>query len=543
VGTCTCCYGINTAGMRQFSAWLLLGVSVACQAPQGRASHDVEGATADAAPSPAAAPADASTRAPGAPEQPGPGADAAVDAAALIVPQADAASSAAGADGGPSAQNPPLAARCMGRSVPGRDSPLPRFTQETIASLPGAGYLLPHDVNRDGYPELLVSCLTEGLDLTQLAGGPPLSFGGAYVLSRQASTAPGVLPTFVVQKAFDQSAGIAWPNASTVFDADGDSVDDWLIGAGLLVKPVGALVMMRGTPAGGFEPPRSIPVPDPSCWYHEVLPRDLDGDGDLDFLTTCHVGSASQGGPSRLAWFENQGAGDFVHHGLGEGGGALLSLFDVDGDGDQDVLAPQFFGGKSLVWFELRPGPALVEHVIDAEAGRGFIVRLGDMNGDGRTDIVFGNHNNEAAESADARTMGIYWYEVPPANALFALSNWRSYRHTIYEGFEVAGDNNGTSAGAPGMLSVGDLDGDCDLDLAVSGDGDVGLYAFLQSSAGFEKRTLSSEAGNLNSGEQHILDLDGDGDMDIAWAVFGPNDPALLLTTGLSSRVFAFIQQ
>jgi hypothetical protein len=431
----------------------------------------------------------------------------------------------------------------MGRSVAGRDVPSPRFTQATIATLQGAGYLLPHDVDRDGYPELLVSCLTEGLDITQLAGGPPLAFGGGYVLSRQASTAPGVLPAFAVKKVFDQSAAIAWPNASSVFDADGDGVEDWLIGAGFLVKPVGALVVMRGAGAGEFEPPRRIPIPDPSCWYHEALPSDLDGDGDLDFLTTCHVGSASQGGPSRLEWFENQGKGNFAHHGLGEGGGALLSLFDVDGDGDEDVLAPQFFGGKSLVWFELRAGPELVEHVIDAEAGRGFIVRLGDMNGDGRTDIVFGNHNNEAAESAAARTMGIYWYEVPPAEKLSTLPDWRAYRHTIYEGFEVAGDNNGASAGAPGMLSVGDLDGDCDLDLSVSGDGDLGLYVFLQGSAGFEKRTLSSDASNVNSGEQHILDLDGDGDMDIVWAVFGPNDPALLLTTGLSSRVLAFLQQ
>jgi hypothetical protein len=155
---------------------------------------------------------------------------------------------------------------------------------------------------------------------------------------------------------------------------------------------------------------------------------------------------------------------------------------------------------------------------------------------------VYGNHNNEVASTPSERVMGIYWFEVPPASALAGLGDWSAYRHAVFEGFTVAGDDNGASAGAPGMLSVGDLDGDCDIDITASGDGDLGLYAFLSGTKGFQQLVLDTDARNLNSGEQHVLDLDADGDADIAWAVFGPNDPAQLLVSGLDSAVYAFVQ-
>jgi FG-GAP-like repeat len=441
--------------------------------------------------------------------------------------------------------NPPARARCAGRWSAPIDGPAPSFDRLALLALPGAGYLLPHDVDGDGYPELLVSTLTERVDFGAPGGGPPLSAGGAYVLARTPGAAVGTVPSFTRSTAFDVSAGILWPNASSVFDVDGDALEDWVIGAGFLTKPVGSLVWLKKT-ASGYGPPARIPVPDPSCFYHEALPTDFDADGDLDFVTTCHVGStANLNGPSRLEWFENPGDGsaDYVHHALGEGGGALLTLFDVDGDGDDDVIAPQFFEGAALAWYEHTSDGALTAHVIDDAAGRGFVTRLGDVNGDGRTDLVFGNHNNEVASAADERTMGIYWYEFPRSDALAGLRDWSAYKHVVYEGFEVSGDGNGVSAGAPGMLHLADLDGDCDLDITASGDGDLGLYAFIQGTAGFTQVVLDRGPGNVNSGEQHAFDIDLDGDTDIVWAVFGPNDPLAALTSGLSSAVIAFVQR
>jgi hypothetical protein len=190
------------------------------------------------------------------------------------------------------------------------------------------------------------------------------------------------------------------------------------------------------------------------------------------------------------------------------------------------------------VWFEQtgEDGSTWEKHLIDDTTGRGFLVKIADMNGDGKVDMLYGNHNNELA-SPPNDTMGIYWFELPPASEVAGLADWGAYMHTVFEGFKVDGDNNADSGGAPGMLNVGDLDGDCDLDVTASGDGDLGLYAFIQQAGGtFEPLTLFADPSNANSGEQHIADLDGDGDQDVIWAVYGP--------TGLTqnSHIYAFLQ-
>jgi hypothetical protein len=453
----------------------------------------------------------------------------------------DAPAPSAPAPSGRPYANPPKDPRCEGRWRPPVDTPTPSFTRSVIARLPGAGYLLPRDLDGDGAAELLVTSLSVGLDLTAPGGGPPLAAGAASVLAPVAPFTRGTLPRYAITTAFGADAGVLWPNASALFDVDGDQRDDWVIGAGFLTKPVGALVWLRGGVGTRFEAPVRIPVPDATCFYHEAKPSDVDGDGDLDFFTTCHVGSATDGA-SRLELFENQGGGTFTAKALGAGGGALLTLLDVDGDGDDDLVVPQFFEAPALAWYEQVSPTQLVPHVIDGTRGRGFVVKLGDVDGDGRTDLVFGNHNNEVAETPAERTMGIYWYRIPEPSELAGLADWTSQRRTIYEGFEVAGDDNAVRAGAPGMLQVADLDGDCDLDVTASGDGDLGLYAFFQGPDGFTRLVLDEGPGNVNSGEQHALDLDGDGDTDLAWAVFGSNDPLALLGGGLASEVRAYLQ-
>jgi len=156
----------------------------------------------------------------GVPDATGPVADAGraqVDAQvdAQVPSVVDAAADAAPAEAGARATipylNPPLAAACGGRSRPPSDVAAPRFTKRVLAALPGAGYLLPRDLDADGYPELLVTALSEGLDLGAITAGPPLASGGAYVLARSAAAPAGTLPSFVAQKAFDRSAGVAWP--------------------------------------------------------------------------------------------------------------------------------------------------------------------------------------------------------------------------------------------------------------------------------------------------------------------------------------------
>lgn len=437
------------------------------------------------------------------------------------------------------------------------DGPLPTFEQVTLAKQPGAAFLHATDLDDDGFPEFLLTTLMERTWLWRLPrtiiggiiGKPaaPVSPGGAYILRREGG-APvgGDLGEWKVEQAFNRWAGVEWPNESEMFDVDNDGVDDWVIGAGFIARPKGSIVWMKGEQTENgleFGCVQRLKIPSKHYWYHVAKPVDMDGDGDMDFVTTNHKGAVGDT-TSRLEWFENDGiAGkaSFTYHRIADGvGGSLVELHDLDGDGDQDILIPQFFHSESLLWYENASGDGenWTRHVIDDTTGRGFAVRVADVNGDGGLDLVYVNHNHQDAAPADERVMGVYWWSIPEPSVIRGLSDWGAYKNTIHEGFMAAGGPEDANAiGAPGMFNVGDIDRDGDLDVSVAGDGDPGLYLFIQQAGGvFDMITL--DTGHENSGAQIMADVDGDCDLDIVWAVFGTRD-----NPTPESHIYAFLQQ
>ncbi len=131
----------------------------------------------------------------------------------------------------------------------------------------------------------------------------------------------------------------------------------------------------------------------------KVFSVDIDQDGDLD-LVLVSVND------DRVSWQENlSGDGsEWALHVIKTGFNGAWSIHagDLDGDGDNDVVATAFFGNR-LSWFENveGDGSAWLEHVVRDTDLRPTAVHAVDLDGDGDLDLA------SAAVGFDT----VFWHE------------------------------------------------------------------------------------------------------------------------------------
>lgn len=128
---------------------------------------------------------------------------------------------------------------------------------------------------------------------------------------------------------------------------------------------------------------------------------DLDRDGKPDLLLSAgdnleinnHYPQPWHG----VYWLRNTGDATFEpHHLAGVGGVYAATLADLDGDGDTDVVAACMFnawrtpGAASLVLLENDGRQQFTAKMLAAEPIHLATVEAGDLNGDGRPDLVAG---------------------------------------------------------------------------------------------------------------------------------------------------------
>ena len=219
----------------------------------------------------------------------------------------------------------------------------------------------------------------------------------------------------------------------------------------------------------------------------QLTTTDLDGDGDLDVLAATFFSNRE------IVWYENvDGKGGFSPKKqiAEEAGLESLTTGDLDGDGDQDIAVTSLLDGGKLFWYPNVDGRGSfgLQQVIDSGIGETFI-RIADLDDDGDQDIV---------SSGSAVTT--FWYRN--ANGMGTFSN------------AIFISDIGTSS-----LSIGDLNDDGDLDLVATID-EVGAnrIAWLENFEGeFEQfQTISTDVA-LPTGTT-LGDFDGDGDLDVASA-------------------------
>ena len=165
------------------------------------------------------------------------------------------------------------------------------------------------------------------------------------------------------------------------------------------------------------------PVSKPGVYnqfYHGEGVGDLDGDGRRDILV--NEGWWEQPAtPTDVPW-------TFHKHRFGERGGAQMYAYDVDGDGDNDVISSLDGHGWGLSWFEqVKQGAGINfrSHSImgsrseEEKYGTAFsqvhALELADIDGDGLRDIVTGKrlwaHGPKGDVEPNAPPV-LYWFQL-----------------------------------------------------------------------------------------------------------------------------------
>jgi hypothetical protein len=233
---------------------------------------------------------------------------------------------------------------------------------------------------------------------------------------------------------------------------------------------------------GGFAAPAVIASDE---WVTKAVSAvDLDGDGDLDVLST-----SSGYGTDRTVWWENLGGASFSGTQYIDAWNHAVvdhAVSDVDGDGDLDVfIANQ--AEDQIAWVENLGGGSFGPRQL-IFSGADFVqsIEAADLDGDGDEDLISASGNDDR----------IAWYE-----------------------------NTGGSFGPQQIISsTANLARDCALaDLDNDGDIDV-----LSASEYDDKVAWYENMGDGSFGPQQIIDpsangaycvttadLDGDGDLDV----------------------------
>lgn len=129
-----------------------------------------------------------------------------------------------------------------------------------------------------------------------------------------------------------------------------------------------------------------------------LVMADLDKDGDLDLilpqgdnLEDRYSWPQSYHG---CVWLENSGGGNFKAHQIAQFGGTYAAaVADIDGDADLDVVLVSYLTDPmtpSVVWLENDGRQNFTTHQLDTAPVGLVTVAAGDLNGDGKADVVAG---------------------------------------------------------------------------------------------------------------------------------------------------------
>jgi len=353
--------------------------------------------------------------------------------------------------------------------------------------------------------------------------------------------------TFATQGTFGtQNAGGAY--SVSLGDVNGDGKLD-IVTANRSANGVNVLL---GNGDGTFQASQFFPA---GGNQFAVALGDLNGDGKLD-IVTANTNTA-------VAVLIGNGNGTFKSQQMFDAGTnpRSLTLGDVNGDGRLDIMTANF--GTTNASVLLGNGNGTFQAAATFATGTNSrSATLGDVNGDGRLDIVAANYNSDNASVLLGTGGSAPTAAFSPQQAFSTGSS--TYLRAVTSG-DVNGDgkldiittNRGSSGASvlvmlgngsgafgdpasfatgsgPYSVTLGDVNGDGRLDIVTANRSDSNVSVLLGNGNGtFQgQQTFTTGSSGLNPRGVALGDVNGDGRPDIVTGNYGSSSASVLLSNG-----------